>query len=91
MTTSLYITYPVSWIVTFTAHRICFAVVRKKLAKVWGVSGTTGSKVKPPPVRPDAERTGQCMNGVIAETYRVEIWRYQNGKSHTWNDGYYGK
>jgi hypothetical protein len=36
MTTSLYITYPVIWIVTFTAHRICFAVVRKELAKVWG-------------------------------------------------------
>lgn len=35
-TTSLYMTYPVSWILTFAAHMLCFAVVRKKLAKVWG-------------------------------------------------------
>lgn len=31
--TSLYMTYPVSWIVTVLAHVICFAVVRRKLAK----------------------------------------------------------
>lgn len=35
-TTSLYLTYPVSWIITFSAHVICFIIVRKKLAKRWG-------------------------------------------------------
>lgn len=33
--TSLYMTYPVSWIVTLSAHVICFIAVRKKLAKQW--------------------------------------------------------
>lgn len=35
-TTSLYLTYPASWIITFSAHVICFMIVRKKLAKRWG-------------------------------------------------------
>lgn len=34
-TTSLYLTYPVSWLVTFTVHVICFIIVRHKLEKVW--------------------------------------------------------
>lgn len=34
-TTSLYLTYPVSWFVTFTAHIICFIIVRRKLEKMW--------------------------------------------------------
>lgn len=33
---SLYMTYPVSWLVTLSAHMVCFIVVRKKLAKKWG-------------------------------------------------------
>lgn len=34
---SLYLTYPVSWFVTFVAHMVCFIIVRRKLTKVWGV------------------------------------------------------
>lgn len=34
-TTSLYMTYPVSWIITFSAHVVCFLIVRRKLAKKW--------------------------------------------------------
>ena len=33
---SLYITYPVSWFLTFSTHVICFLVIRRKLAKHWG-------------------------------------------------------
>ncbi len=33
----LYITYPISWGITFAAHTICFIVVRKKLKKQWQV------------------------------------------------------
>ncbi len=33
--TSLYLTYPVSWIVTLTAHAVCFIIIRKKLEKSW--------------------------------------------------------
>lgn len=33
---SLYMTYPVSWLITFLAHTVCFIIVRRKLAKVWG-------------------------------------------------------
>lgn len=29
----LYVTYPVSWAITLTAHAVCFAVVRKRLNK----------------------------------------------------------
>ena len=32
----VYISYPVSWTLTFTTHLICFIIVRKKLAKKWG-------------------------------------------------------
>lgn len=32
--TSLYLTYPVSWILTLSAHIVCFMIVRKKLEKV---------------------------------------------------------
>lgn len=34
--TSLYLTYPASWLLTFLAHVVCFIVVRRKLAKKWG-------------------------------------------------------
>lgn len=34
--TSLYLTYPVSWFVTFMTHVSCFIIVRNKLAKKWG-------------------------------------------------------
>ena len=30
-------TYPVSWLLTFLAHVVCFVIVRRKLAKVWKV------------------------------------------------------
>lgn len=33
--TSLYLTYPVSWILTFGAHVICFILIRKRLETVW--------------------------------------------------------
>ncbi len=33
---SLYLTYPASWFLTFLAHLVCYVIVRKKLAKVWG-------------------------------------------------------
>lgn len=33
---SLYITYPVSWLLTFGTHVICFLVIRRQLAKRWG-------------------------------------------------------
>ena len=32
----LYITYPISWLVTLIAHTICFIAVRKRLKKRWG-------------------------------------------------------
>lgn len=31
--TSLYLTYPVSWLITFLAHVVCFIVVRRKVEK----------------------------------------------------------
>ena len=34
--TSLYMTYPVSWFITFMTHVVCFVIVRRKLAKIWG-------------------------------------------------------
>lgn len=34
--TWLYMTYPVSWLLTFSAHVVCFLVIRRKLAKEWG-------------------------------------------------------
>lgn len=34
--TSLYLTYPVSWFITFLTHVICFIIIRRKLAKKWG-------------------------------------------------------
>ena len=34
--TSLYMTYPASWLITLSAHMVCFIVIRKKLAKKWG-------------------------------------------------------
>ncbi len=33
---SLYITYPVSWFITFATHVVCFLVVRRKLSRKWG-------------------------------------------------------
>lgn len=33
---SLYMTYPVSWLITFTAHAVCFIVIRRRLARRWG-------------------------------------------------------
>lgn len=35
--TSLYLTYPASWFLTFLVHVVCFIIVRRKLAKKWGV------------------------------------------------------
>ena len=35
--TSLYLTYPVSWLITFITHVICFMIIRHKLAKKWGM------------------------------------------------------
>ena len=35
-TGSLYMTYPISWLITFLAHVVCFVIVRRKLTKVWG-------------------------------------------------------
>lgn len=32
---SLYLTYPVSWALTFLAHVVCFVIIRKRLAKKW--------------------------------------------------------
>ena len=32
----VYISYPVSWVLTFTAHLICFIVIRRRLAEKWG-------------------------------------------------------
>lgn len=32
----LYMTYPVSWFITFMTHVICFIIVRRKLTKKWG-------------------------------------------------------
>ncbi len=32
----VYITYPISWLLTFVAHIICYLVVRKKLKAEWG-------------------------------------------------------
>ncbi len=32
----VYISYPVSWVLTFTTHLICFIIIRRKLAKKWG-------------------------------------------------------
>ncbi len=36
--TSLYLTYPVSWMMTLTAHVVCFIIVRKKLEKKWKIT-----------------------------------------------------
>ena len=34
----VYLTYPVSWILTFTAHVVCFLIIRNKIMKKkWGV------------------------------------------------------
>ena len=33
---SLYVTYPVSWLITFLTHVVCFIIVRRKLRRVWG-------------------------------------------------------
>lgn len=34
--TSLYMTYPVSWALTFGTHVICFLIIRRKLKQKWG-------------------------------------------------------
>lgn len=34
--TSLFMTYPVSWIITTLAHVVCYLIVRRKLKRVWG-------------------------------------------------------
>ncbi len=31
----LYITYPISWGLTFAAHVVCFIIIRRKLGKIW--------------------------------------------------------
>ncbi len=35
-TASLYLTYPVTWIITFLIHMICFTIVRRKKKPIWG-------------------------------------------------------
>lgn len=35
--TMIYITYPISWAITLLVHLLCFAVVRSRLKKKWGV------------------------------------------------------
>ncbi len=35
----LYLTYPVSWTVTFLAHVVCFVIVRKRFDRIHGPSG----------------------------------------------------
>lgn len=32
---TVYVLYPISWLVTFVAHMVCFVFVRKKLKKAW--------------------------------------------------------
>lgn len=32
---TIYISYPISWTITFVAHLICFMIIRKKLEKKW--------------------------------------------------------
>lgn len=32
---TIYISYPISWTITFAAHLICFMIIRKKLEKKW--------------------------------------------------------
>lgn len=32
---TVYVLYPISWLVTFVAHMVCFVFVRKKLKKTW--------------------------------------------------------
>ncbi len=34
---TVYISYPVSWIITFLAHVVTFSIIRKRLKKNWGV------------------------------------------------------
>lgn len=34
--TTVYMAYPISWLLTFATHVVCFVVIRRKLAKVWG-------------------------------------------------------
>jgi len=38
--TSLYLTYPASWLMTFAAHVVCFIIVRRKLERQWRVNET---------------------------------------------------
>lgn len=33
---TIYAIYPITWFITFSTHVICFIIVRRKLAKVWG-------------------------------------------------------
>ena len=35
--TMIYITYPISWAITLLVHLLCFAVVRSRLKKKWGI------------------------------------------------------
>ena len=32
---TVYVLYPISWLITFVAHMVCFVFVRKKLKKTW--------------------------------------------------------
>lgn len=34
--TTVYMAYPISWTITFCTHVVCYILIRKKLAKVWG-------------------------------------------------------
>lgn len=37
---SLYLSYPISWILTFSVHLICFLIVFRKLKQHWQATGT---------------------------------------------------
>ncbi len=39
--TTIYLSYPVSWIITVAAHIVCYIIVRKKLAKKIAAEGLT--------------------------------------------------
>lgn len=36
--TMVYLSYPISWLITFAAHVVCYLLIKKKLNKQWGLS-----------------------------------------------------
>lgn len=43
----LYISYPISWLITFVVHFICFLVVHRKLPKTDGEPSALGPAAEP--------------------------------------------